>query len=502
LENSVRFYNALRYEGFSEFATVFQRSFQGMKAPLISLLPVPLYFVFGVSYDVAMICNLLMIVALNIFLFLLVKERFSERHRLLAVAVTSTMPMFWTLSHQFLVGYGLTLLVITWFYLLVKSDCYRSNKYDVLLGVNLGLGLLMKVSFPLYVFVPSLLVLINRIRKDPPTGLARALLDVAIIIVIGLGIASTWYVSNFGAVMDCALSSGFGKLGSDFGMGKVFSLHTILSYWKQVVVQGISFWYALLMMLTLVAWSVRRLLTRRRLHIDLDGLVFGSWFIVPFIVMTFAVNKQVRFLAPSLPVVGVLFAFLLFDTFELRRRGELWLALVLLIPILTIAYSIVPIQVVNVDLEYGGLAIVRDKSKENPAFGDLPRDESWPIEDILGYLYHDASGTRTTLVMGVDHPLFNINNFSYYKVIHRYPIAVSTIAYLPKDVGLDSLCATINESEYLIIKTGAQGPSFLNCSNERIRDALLDGKLAFRPLKTFGLPDDSVAELWKRSNEP
>jgi len=149
-----------------------------------------------------------------------------------------------------------------------------------------------------------------------------------------------------------------------------------------------------------------------------------------------------------------------------------------------------------------GIAILRDKSKENPAFGDLPRDESWPIADILSYIDHDAGSARTTLKMGVNHPLFNNNNFSYYETIHCYPIDISTTAHLPKDVELDSLCAAIIKSEYLIIKTGAQGPAFVNRGNERIRDALLDGKLAFRLLKTFALPDDSVAELWKRSEEP
>ena len=42
----------------------------------------------------------------------------------------------------------------------------------------------------------------------------------------------------------------------------------------------------------------------------LESLVLLSWFVIPFIILSVGVNKDFRFLAPSIPAVGILIAWL------------------------------------------------------------------------------------------------------------------------------------------------------------------------------------------------
>lgn len=121
LESSLHFYHSLTEGGLWAFLSSYAGSF-GNRAPLISVLPLPFYLLFGPGYHAALLVNSLFIVIINIYLFLLVRRLFFPPVALAAVFFFQTMPLAYGLSRAFMVDYGLTALVIVWVYYLVASE--------------------------------------------------------------------------------------------------------------------------------------------------------------------------------------------------------------------------------------------------------------------------------------------------------------------------------------------------------------------------------------------
>src|SRR3989344_1367037 len=149
---SVTFFHQLEDGRFFDFLSEYVNSFWGVKAPLIGLVPLPFYFVFGVSHDTALCSLLVFVVAFNFFTYLLMRELSRSRTAaLLTVVIASTMPMVIWLSREFFVEYAVMTFVMMWLWCLVKSKQYTIRRYNIFLGVITGLGLLTKVLFPLYI---------------------------------------------------------------------------------------------------------------------------------------------------------------------------------------------------------------------------------------------------------------------------------------------------------------------------------------------------------------
>ena len=161
LETSLHLYHRLTDGGLTEFLDAYRRAF-GVKAPLLSVLPLPFYLLCGAGRESAMLVNSLLVVVANLYLFLLVRRLYSPSAGLAAVVYYQTMPLACGLSRSFMVEYGLAALVLVFLYYLVASDGLTRRRENIALGVVLGLGLLLKVLFAAFVAGPLLLALYRR----------------------------------------------------------------------------------------------------------------------------------------------------------------------------------------------------------------------------------------------------------------------------------------------------------------------------------------------------
>ena len=505
LETSVVLYRTLSHQGPAAFAAAFADALGGIKPPLITILPIPFYYLLGPHEDAAALVCLGLIVTFNVFLFALIASRSSARHALFTVVITSKMPIYLALSHQFLVDYGVGTLTLIWTYLLLKSDLYANRKVDVLLGVALGLGLLIKFLFPLYAIAQGLVIFVARLRRDPLRSWPRIALDVAIVLGTAFLVAGTWYVPNWRAAVEHGLSAGVGEIAGNYSMGNVLAWSTISTYWRSLFINwGMSSYTFALLLVLLLAFVVKRLLRPARPALTLDGVVFGAWFLVPFTVLTLGTNKDGRWLLPILPVIGYLVAYLFFRVFT-SARSTLLAAAVLTVPLLLAAYMSSPIAWVNTRLSFHKFILVPDKTWENQTMTSQPRAEGWPLEEILASIDADAGytpGKWASIQVVADHPYLNRGNFAFSRTLHGWPLEVRGIAYLPPQMSIDEILALLAESEYLICKTGYQGPAFTTTRNEAIAQALEQGTLPFRLLAAYPLPDQSEARVYKRNPAP
>ena len=219
------------------------------KAPLIAVLPTPLYRLFGRHSRVAYGVNLIFMALLFGAVYRLARRFSNPRAGLIAVYLTATMPLLFGLSRQYLVEYGLTALVAASVCCLLESRSLGDDRKACCLGTLCGLGLMMKITFPLYVFLPFCFAWVQFSSKASPTPPSNAhprparssvlMWWLAFVAPLAL-IALPWYGRNWPKTFDHAFRSGFSPMADQYGMGDPYSFAIVWRYLAHWVNDGIS----------------------------------------------------------------------------------------------------------------------------------------------------------------------------------------------------------------------------------------------------------------------
>lgn len=119
------------------------------------------------------------------------------------------------------------------------------------------------------------------------------------ILPVGALTAMIWYLPNWRNVSTFALSAAYGKISLSYGNADVLSSRVLLDYLVGLSSDALSTGYAFLLVIAAAAWL---LLPRGRRN---PNWLLVTWPIVPFVVVTFAVAKDLRYLAPAVPVAAL-----------------------------------------------------------------------------------------------------------------------------------------------------------------------------------------------------
>jgi hypothetical protein len=495
LGTSEVFYHTLTSEGIISFSQAFERTLR-TKAPLISVLPIPFYILGGDNYKSALYVNLFFIIIGSYFLFKLGTLVYGRGEALVSVFIVNTFPLIFAMSREFLVEYGLMVFVIMWMYYFMKSDAFENKSYAYPLGIVLGLGMLMKISFPLYIVFPTLYMFATKV-----TALKRvdksSLINIVITLITGVFISGTWYFENFRYVTKFAFGSGFGDVAKNYGMGDIFSLKTVLAYWVYIINYGISSYFSFLIIFLVVTKLVTR---KKEEHLGDSNKTFFLliWFAVPFIMFTFGMNKDYRYIAPVLPAIGILMGMALIRMSRIGYRRAL--LFILLMPLL-FNYLFISFSPKNIFLRFGGLEILNN----NLAYAHPPRKEHWPNKELVTLIHNDSWKTsiidpRVTLLF--NHHYLNFINLNYYSINSRFDATFDTTDYLSNESPERAAARIERDSNYILTKSDQLGPGFTNTQNIQVIALLREGRLSFKEIGSMPLPDKTFLTIYKkRSNE-
>jgi 4-amino-4-deoxy-L-arabinose transferase-like glycosyltransferase len=423
---------------------------------LITVLPTPLFELFGRHSSIAYGVNLVFMALLLGAVFRLAKHYSSPWAGLIAVYITATMPLLYGLSRQYLVEYGLTALVTATIYYLVRSSWLRDVRKTCGLGVLCGLGLLMKVTFPVYVFLPFLFACSRSLKDEssvnPPSATHRVRAPASLLVSLCAFaapltlIALPWYGLNWKKTFDHAFRSGFSPTADLYGMGDPFSVAVVWRYLTHWVNDGISGGYFL--MLTVLAGSA--LWYRVRMNLALlpsAGRILAFLWFLPFVLFLFGRNKDIRFTAPLLPAVAIVLAWMA-DSFlsSAKRWGAPAFALFLAFPLLAYLHT-----------SFGLLGSTRFSLATlvllapNLSHAGQPDRQPWPHQEILEVLRRVPSRVpgEKRLMLGSDTAHFNANNFELAAADGLYSVQISTSAY---EEDLASLLNAANSTTFFIYK--------------------------------------------------
>ena len=199
LVNSLYYHNTL-----SEFSlqALFKALTQDeIRPPLFGLSMALMYKLFGVSSDVAVMANMAYMALLLAASYGIGARLGNRRLGLLSAALVAFIPLLFAMSRYSYFEFSLAALTASSIYLLLASERFERRGYSVLLGITLGLGILLKRTFPVFVIGALAVVVLQaglprkfwaRLRARPRPRWR----DMGLAIAGGGLLSALWYLPN------------------------------------------------------------------------------------------------------------------------------------------------------------------------------------------------------------------------------------------------------------------------------------------------------------------
>lgn len=285
--------------GVREFLTAVFNLDRG-RVPLILMLVQPAFYVFGPVLDAAVITLNLCWFLLAWALFGIARELAGSSQAGKASFFTLTLfglyPLTVMLTHNFLVELLLTSLVCASLYSILMLEKKRSIGWSIVSGFFIGLGLLTKVTFVVFVFPVLLLTAFVVCRS---TSFKYSVRIVVPGVLAALVIALPYYVYNFREILNLTVFLSSKGLAELYGFGEVLDVSTILNYWMSMFYSPV---FAIVLLV--LAFAVAQLFRHGRLRFSVVRgyhlVVLGLWFVLPLFLATFGQIKDPRYLFPAL----------------------------------------------------------------------------------------------------------------------------------------------------------------------------------------------------------
>jgi hypothetical protein len=406
--------------------------------------------------------------------------------------------MLYGLARWYLIEFALTAWMCLIIALMIRLRDSPSLWRAVSLGVSLGLGMLLKVSFPVYVALPLLFFIVQYARgkrsvefQEPAPGRMGILLAVFQPAVL---LPLPWYMLNYRRTLELALMAGFSEEADIYGTGDVFSLHAIKTYLVHLVNAGPSAYYvalAVFLVLLIVLSPSRRVFGR---SFSKDAAILLLLWALPFLLFLFGRNKNVRYAAPFLPVLALLLSYTLDVALRGLRKwravGACALLAFPLVALLQTSFGVLGHSQMTVgkfiflgrDLDY---ARVYDRSV-------------WPHREILESIAAQAGfrpERKRVLMLGTDRASFNANNFELAVAVAGLPLDVTTAAY---ETSPRTALESLRSASLFLYEEGGRGESlhYNRFRDELIEEVQLRGNFIEIPC-SITLPDGGKARVFK-----
>jgi Dolichyl-phosphate-mannose-protein mannosyltransferase len=323
-------------------------------------------------------------------------------------------------------------------------------------GVVCGLGMLTKPTFALYVAPPALWLLAG--------GRRRALSGAGLAVLVAAALSVSWYgprLFGLGAQLE---ARSFAQ-AAEAGHPDPLTL-TGLAFYPRWLGYQIGVGAA-----ALSAVGVLVTCARRRFIL----LVAAG---APFVVLELIRNKNLRY---ALPLLGVLAVLAALGLQALPRR--LYRVAVAVLVVLGIAQVSAVLGGVPPNVWVPGLGVWWVPASP-------PQRADWRHAEILALLERERRGAPATVSVVPNFDRFSVSNFRFYAVRDGLDLRFVR-AWDDPPLGID----------YMILKTGDQGPSWTETKSRRAVERLAaDPHLArvFPVIAELPLPDGSTASVRAR----
>jgi hypothetical protein len=478
LAAAVRLFDRFAEEGLAGYWRGFEHAL-GDKAPLITVLPFPFFCLLGRSTYVIYLVNSAACVVLSLALYRLARKWLAEKAALLAVFFALSSPLLLGLSRIFLVEYWLAALTVCALWALAEWEEKRKWRWLLALGAFCGLGLLMKITFPLFAG-PVVAVVLLRTCRRRVLSLAGALLLLAL---PAAALAGRWYAHNWTLVTRRSLQESYFVPAHDVVRASPAAMAA--DYFFMLLNDGLSAAHLAAAAVGLLWWLAR----------GRDNFLRGGWwYLVPWVaalpVFVLSENRDLRLIAPLIPAAAIVLGALA------ARLGRPVIALLAALGCL-IAFEGSFARLGIPTIRLGRWQVFRSTT----SYAFPPNPHYWPLDEVIERLARRdrlGPGSRLIVGLGADTWSFNSNNLDLHAALRRQPIEFHTTAYTSDP---ELVRRIMSRTQYFLWKEGGtQQPMTRFQGGAITRDYLLHGPL-FREVE-FGIetPDGGRLRLFENAS--
>jgi len=288
----------LVYDAYANYnnakSYVFNSHISSYWPPLTAFLSLPIFKLFGASQKaVSFGIGIYSLFVIIFTTYLLAKELYSKEVGLLSAFILSSLPIIFGHSRACMSDLLLAGWVTFSILLMTQPEVFISLELIILFGIVIGLGMLTRISYPLYVLGPFIYTII----KNPKRNI-KTYFNLFLIILIAFSICLFWYLPNAFKTADEYIKIGQFRLAHiNSAMLFNYVYDTLLKDWLGVVCI-ILFFLALL--------RQNKIKQPRR-------ILFLIWIAVPYFILSFMEFKNPRFIIPILPALAVIDSFYIFN---------------------------------------------------------------------------------------------------------------------------------------------------------------------------------------------
>jgi hypothetical protein len=482
---SERMYHQYQQEGISGFWDAFM-GMESRRAPLVPAMYVGAYALAGNERLSAHIINYVALVVLCLSVYGIGRRLGGPWCGVCAAWLTMAMPMMFGLFRQLYVEFPLAAAAAAAAYLCVASDGLRRFGLWAPLGIVIGLGLLIKVTFPVFVIGPLAVALFTRSSEEKESSFAAKIVGLLVIAGLASVIAAPWLVRNAAGWTQFAQENVSGYLGEVYG--STGSAYLVSQAGMMLIGVHVLFLLGLL-----VAW----LAFRKKVDTEAERLAFqvkadseaarlknrsmlilaGLWFIIPLIAGLIAKDKDTRLIAPAFPAAGVLLAYLYIRlTTAPVRFVTAGLMLLLALPVYWVSFK-VPFNLQSPAGESRESSVEQDLGRTGilTAYGNAPVRQDWKGEEIVSAIeaqlpkkFIEDQQIAVVAVL-TDHPFLQANWLSYLQwrryVLRgekRFSVDYAGMPALQAEASLNEMMEKLHRSHFVIVKdSGYQGGEYV-----------------------------------------
>jgi len=459
----------------------------GYYPPLAPVITSFLYFIFGVSAEVAVMCNLIFLIVLIFSVYKIGTLMFSKNIGLLASVTLLLFPIILQHSIIYYLDLPLTAASALGIYSLLKTDYFNNTKFSIIAGFCFGFGMLVKWTFLFFILGPLIYSIIKSFFQNSTENESgtfsvskKSLRNIILFSVISIITCGIYYFPILSELLKETFKYSHGPITQ--GPDSILSLDSMVFYIK-------SLWNDMVTPVGIVFFSVGMILlyfTKNNFKVFLF-----IWIILPYIIFTFVIQiKASRFMMPWVVPISVIISFCInlfagFFNEKLKLRRYVIIFSLLLFSIFF----------------FNEITLSRDLIVKNSK-------EDWGINEVVKVLEEDMinnkkieESRRRPIYFGSisDHPFINSQTIRYYTTLKKLPINIIKLQDYSNNA-FEKFVRQFDRYDYILTKSHSNIAlkSFFE-SSDRMNNYFISRIDNFKCLKTIIVFDGSLVSIFKRN---
>lgn len=434
-------------------------------------------FLFGNSILSLCMFNILFVAGIFFCLYLIGCNFGNPRAGALAAFLLAFYPMFFRMSRMFMLETALCFTVLLTLLLLLRTEGFRGRRESFWAGVSLGLGLLTKTPYIIFVGGAVVWTFLGSFLKESPSMRKRIRINAMIFLAVGAFIAVPWYAMNFKNKLAAFHWSALNQLAVNKEMS-VLSWQSLFYYIDLLLSEQTYLFFTGIFIVAIII--LRKSVLRETRYYNF----LCVWILVPYAILTLFPVKFYYYTLPYLPAIALFSAFGILEVKKrLLRKGFLFLIIAVGV------FQFFDLSYLNYAEEYPVLrtcmyAPRRGDFQIDELFRDMSKSFRGGRLRLGAYTFDGNEIERQDLAVGDHFVLANPATLKIYAKWKNIPCEIVDMRYGPE-------AEAKNQVDFIVSLT-------------KLEDADIPylRKQNFTLLNDYVMPDGSLGYLYRSKSSP